>query len=574
MPRIVVFFTACLLHLQPAAQTLQLGPEKIKSLDSLYRAMFPANDPGAIILVSRNGSPLFRKAYGMASLEFNIPLNTDHKMGIGSISKQFAAVSILLLQQEGKLSYQDDIKKYLPVYNTYGRTITIAHILSHTSGIPSYTELDNFDSIVNMKLSNHQLVKFFEAKPLLFEPGTNFSYSNSGYVLAALIVEKVSGMPYNEFLQKRIFQPLMMTESGIGSSDFIAAGKTGEYSGPTPKGRVKMETQYDWYWAYGAGQIISTVDDMLKWDEGLYQPSFIKPELLKLAHTSFILKDGKQANYGLGWAQGRLQNKTIIQHGGAIGGYRSMGVRIPEDHLYIIILSNAATTNSGLAANRTLTILYDLPALKENKQDVQSWKEIEGIYESLNAGLRLQTNFGTLPAYYTIRVDSANRVTAQRSSSPPVTLSPAGKDLLFDKMNPYTGWKIERNTQGAVEGIRFNQYFPGTGPERFNKRVSAKLPPEPVVAKADSAALVKFTGMYAHKFGDRTRIVADKGQLFMEDPVLGTRTTLNWIKGNTFWIKETDREIIFDADKKGSITGLRYFSGFQQIVMQRVEELY
>ncbi len=279
MLRSSLLIVSFVLSIQLFSQQLVIGPEKIKSLDSLYKSSFAASDPGAIIIVAQGGKPVFKKAYGMANLENNVPLNTDHKMGIGSISKQFAAVSIMLLQQEGKLNIKDDIRKYLPAYNTYGKTITIENILSHTSGIPSYTELYGFDTIVNKSISNYQLVKFFEKQPLLFEPGTNWSYSNSGYVLAALIVEKITGKPFNDFLQERIFKPLLMTETSLGSSDFILPGKTGEYSGPTPKGRIKMETQYNWYWAYGAGQIVSTVDDMLKWDEALYNPAFLRADL-------------------------------------------------------------------------------------------------------------------------------------------------------------------------------------------------------------------------------------------------------------------------------------------------------
>jgi CubicO group peptidase (beta-lactamase class C family) len=574
MFRFTLFLAVSIFSLQLLAQSPSIGPEKIKSLDSLYRSTFQASDPGAIILVAQEGRPVFKKAYGMANLENNVLLNTDHKMGIGSISKQFAAVSILLLQQEGKLNIKDDIRKYLPAYNTYGKTITIENILSHTSGIPSYTEMNGFDTIVNKPISNFQLVKFFEKQPLLFEPGTNWSYSNSGYVLTALIVEKITGKPFNDFLQQRIFKPLLMTETSLGSSDFILPGKSGEYSGPTPKGRIKMETQYNWYWAYGAGQIISTVDDMLKWDDALYRPGFLRSDLVNLAHKSFILKNGEDAHYGTGWAISTFKTKSMVQHGGSIGGYRAQGMRIPEDRLYILILSNSAATNASLAANKTLSILYEMPAIKENRENVQSWKDIEGVYASPNAGLRLQSNFGNKSAFYTIRVDSANRVTAQRTSMAPTTLSPGGKDLLFDKTNPFTGWKIERNAQGAVEGIRFTQHFPGYGPERFNKIISGTVPSKPETGKIESAGLVKYTGTYAPEFGDRAKIIIEKGQLYSEDSNIGTKTQLHWISGNTFWVKETDMEIVFDANAKGVISGAHFFNGFKDIILKRVEEIY
>ena len=209
-----------------------------------------------------------------------------------------------------------------------------------------------------------------------------------------------------------------------------------------------------------------------------------------------------------------------------------------------------------------------------NKTNVQSWKEIEGVYAALTAGLRLQSNFGSLPATYTIRADSTNRVTVQRTGSTAVTLSPADKDLLFDPSNPFTGWKIERNAAGEVEGIRFTQHLPGTGPERFNKKISGTIPAKPVPVKMDSAGLVKYTGTYAHEFGDRSSIIIEKGALFMEDQNTGVKTQLHWISGNTFWVKERDTQVVFDANSKGTILGAKYFNGFREIVMRRIEEIY
>jgi hypothetical protein len=221
-----------------------------------------------------------------------------------------------------------------------------------------------------------------------------------------------------------------------------------------------------------------------------------------------------------------------------------------------------------------ITILYDMPALTENRNVQQSWKEIEGVYESPNAGLRLQLNYGSRPSYYTIRVDSVNRVTAQRTGGTATTLSPAGKDLLFDKNNPYNAWKIARNAQGVVEGIQFQHHFPSYGPERFNKRISAALPPAKAIVKADSAMLVRYRGTYDHPFGDRLNILLEKNQLFMETLPFGNRTTLHWIQGNTFLVKETDMEVIFDADKKGNITGIRFHNGFTENLLRKVEEIY
>ena len=571
-----IFLSLCCSFLLAAgfSQSPAIGESKIKSLDSLFRLTFPSTEPGAIILLAKDGKPFFRKAYGMANIELPVTMNTDHKMGIGSISKQFTAMAVLLLQQEGKLNVKDDIRKYLPQYNTWGRTITIDQILSHTSGIPSYTELPGFDTLADKKISNSRLISFFEKSPLIFEPGSNWSYSNSGFVLAGVIVEKITGQPFNDFVSERILKKLNMTETSFGSSDYALPGKTAEYAGNTPKGKIKMETQYDWYWAYGAGQLISTVADMLKWDEALYDAGFIRPELLKTAHTAIPLTTGVSANYGLGWAVDTLNGKAVIQHGGSIGGYRAQGIRLPDDHIYMILLSNSGTTNSSLTLNKALSLLYNVAPVREQRQEIQSWKEVEGVYESLNSGSRLQKNMGDLPAFFTVRTDSLNRVTVQRSSSAALTLTPAGKDKLYDKSSPFTTWRFNRNAQGKVISFTIEQLLPAMGPERTNLKITDIVPAIKQPVRADSAQLTVYTGLFTHELGSSARIVQVKNNLYMEDPEFKTKTQLHWLNGNLFWIKELDREVNFIRDKKANVTSIQYSNGSQLITLHKSNELY
>jgi len=434
--------------------------------------------------------------------------------------------------------------------------------------------LPGFDTLADKKVSNSRLIKFFESSPLIFEPGSNWSYSNSGFVLAGIIVEKITGMPFNDFVDKRILRQLNMTNSTFGTSNYALFNKTAEYAGNTPKGKIKMEPQYDWYWAYGAGQIVSTVDDMLKWDEALYNKNFIGPEILQQAHTVYQLTTGNSANYGLGWGVATMGNKIIVQHGGAIGGYRAQGFRIPQDHLYFLVMSNSGTTNAGLTGNKVLSILYDIHAAKEQRNKSQEWKDIKGVYESLNNGSRLQNNYGNIKAFYTIRVDSLNRISAQRSSAAPISLSIAGKDQLFDKSNPFVVWQINRDANNKVVSFTVNPLIPSMGPIRVNNRIADMVPAMKQPVKTDSTKLAKFVGLYEYVLGSRTKVIIFNNQLYMEDPEFGTKTQLHWLKDNIFWIKELDREVVFLSDKKGNINGLEYSSGMQMIKMQLIQELY
>ncbi len=296
--------------------------------------------------------------------------------------------------------------------------------------------------------------------------------------------------------------------------------------------------------------------------------------MLKTAHTAIPLTTGLSANYGLGWAVDTLNGKAVIQHGGSIGGYRAQGIRLPDDHIYMILLSNSGTTNSSLTLNKALSLLYNIAPVREQRQEIQSWKEMEGVYESLNSGSRPQKNMGDLPAFFTIRTDSLNRVTVQRSSSAALTLTPAGKDKLYDKSSPFTTWRFNRNAQGKVVSFTIEQLLPTMGPERTNLKIADIVPAIKQPVPADSAQLTVYTGLFRHELGSSARIVQVKNNLYMEDPEFKTKTQLHWLNGNLFWIKELDREVNFIRDKKGNVTSIQYNNGSQLITLHKSNELY
>jgi hypothetical protein len=283
---------------------------------------------------------------------------------------------------------------------------------------------------------------------------------------------------------------------------------------------------------------------------------------------------GNSANYGLGWGVDTLNGKAVIQHGGAIGGYRAQGIRMPDDHLYMILLSNSGTTNASLTLNKAFSLLYGISPIREQRQEIQPWKEIAGVYESLNSGSRLQKNYGNIPAFITIRVDSINRVTVQRTSGVVTTLTAAGKDRLYDKTAPFTSWKINRDATGTVTSFTVENLVPTMGPVRTNKRIATTVPDVKKPATADSTSLTPFTGRFIHAFGSTTNIIQKGNRLMMEDPEFKTTTELHWLQGNTFWIRENDREVIFSRDKKGIVTSLQFFNGMQNITMEKSNELY
>ena len=182
-------------------------------LDAALAPMFKPNWPGATVIVTRDGKPVFRKAYGLANVAENTPMLPDMQLRIGSITKQFTAVSILMLEEQGKLSVKDEVRKYLPDFPDKGSPITIEHLLQHTSGIPNYTSLQAFRSLPDEGVALAQVFDVFAREPLDFAPGERYSYSNSGYFLLGLIIEKLSGLKYHDYVAKNIFEPLGMKDT-------------------------------------------------------------------------------------------------------------------------------------------------------------------------------------------------------------------------------------------------------------------------------------------------------------------------------------------------------------------------
>jgi CubicO group peptidase (beta-lactamase class C family) len=239
----------------------------VARMEQLIKAYVPSRFMGSV-LVAQNGKVLLDKGYGFANLEWDVPNTPTTKFRLGSITKQFTAASILLLEERGKLKVEDPVKKYMPNAPATWDKITIFHLLTHTSGIPSFTGFSDYESHEAQAMTPGKLVEWFRDKPLEFEPGTKWNYSNSGYVLLGYLIEKISGESYSDFVQQNIFTPLGMKDSGYDSNSAIiahrAAGYTPGKSNPVNAGFVHMSIPFS------AGALYSTTEDLLRWEQGLF----------------------------------------------------------------------------------------------------------------------------------------------------------------------------------------------------------------------------------------------------------------------------------------------------------------
>lgn len=305
------------------------------------------------VLVAQNGEILFSQGYGLADRENQIENTSQTKFRLGSITKQFTAMAVLILQSSGQLDVQDPICRYLPECPDSWQEITIHHLLSHTSGIPNLTEFPNFKTFKAMPSTPEQTIARFKDKPLDFQPGKKWHYSNSGYVLLGYIIEQVSGQSYEMFLQQNIFVPLGMTSTGYDHNDgSLATGYTGIGSHWDKPDDIDMTLPY------AAGGLYSTVEDLYLWDQALYTEQLVPQESLDLMFTSHAEMTMNGMGYGYGWFIGKLNSHLAVSHGGGIDGFITEIRRYLADEVTLIILSNRQTTNVAQIADQLAAVAF------------------------------------------------------------------------------------------------------------------------------------------------------------------------------------------------------------------------
>ena len=302
------------------------------------------------VLIAKGDNTVLDKGYGYANLEWQIPNTPDTKFRLGSVTKQFTAASVLLLEERGKLKTDDLIKKYLPDAPAAWDRITIFHLLTHTSGIPSFTELPEYPVLAKNAATPQDLVGHFKDKPLEFEPGSKFKYSNSGYLLLGYLIDKVSGEKYPQFVNENIFKPLGMNNSGYDSNATIIPHRASGYT-KTPSSNEIQNTGYiDMTIPYSAGALYSTTRDLLKWEKALYGGKLLKPESLRKMTTPY--KD----NYAFGLLISEAGGHKKYAHGGGIEGFNTELAYYPDDHLAVIALANLNGAAPGEIATKAATI--------------------------------------------------------------------------------------------------------------------------------------------------------------------------------------------------------------------------
>ena len=323
----------------PLARADELSPK----FEAYMDASVKVDRFSGSVLVSRDGEILFTKGYGLANREHNVPNTPDTKFRLGSITKQFTAMAIMILVDQGKIKLDDPIGKYLDDAPKTWDGITIHHLLTHTSGVHSYTSDPEYIKKMTTPETVKSMIARFKDKPLDFKPGDKFSYSNSGYFLLGTIIEKVAGTSYEAFLKQAIFEPLGMNDTGYDHPATIIVQRA---SGYEPDGDRMVNASYlDMAQPYAAGSLYSTALDLAKWDRGLAEGKFISKESYARMYTP------AKNNYAYGWSVATTSGRKQIGHGGGINGFVTQIVRFPEQKVCVIVLCNMVTNYPAKVAH-------------------------------------------------------------------------------------------------------------------------------------------------------------------------------------------------------------------------------
>ena len=369
---------ALLLLLATIAGAQDLSPKFEEYLNNLAKP----NKFSGSVLVARDGKVLFSKGYGFANVELDVPNTPQTKFRLGSITKQFTAAAILLLQERGKLSVRDPICKYFESCPSAWSEVTIHHLLTHTGGIPNFTSFPDYLPKMMMPVTTQEMIGRFKDKPLDFTPGEKWNYSNSGYFILGYIIEKASGETYESFLQKNIFEPLKLTNTGYDHFDTIMKKRATGYSLVNSK---MMNSLYiDMTQPYSAGSLYSTVEDLFLWNEALYNGKFLSDKSREMMMTPVM------NGYGYGLGIQTRSNRKVISHGGGINGFSTYIARFADDKVTVVVLRNTdyGSPNPGQISNTLAGIAFgenpatSAPAaVNEIKVDPKIYDAYVGRYE-------------------------------------------------------------------------------------------------------------------------------------------------------------------------------------------------
>jgi CubicO group peptidase (beta-lactamase class C family) len=493
------------------------------------------------VLVAKGTDVLLNKGYGSANLEWDVPNSPATKFRLGSITKQFTAASILLLQERGKLNVEDPVKKYMADAPPAWDKVTIYHLLTHTSGIPNFTSFPDYAKWETFAATPAEEVARFRDKPLDFAPGEKWSYSNSGYVLLGYLIEKIAGVSYEKFLRENIFTPLGMQDSGYDSNSSVIAHRAAGYvpgkDGLENAGFVNMTIPF------AAGALYSTTGDLLKWEQGLFGGKVLSEASLKTMTTPF------KSDYACGLFVATKGGRKAIEHGGGINGFNTQLTYYPEDKLTVVVLANVNGAAPGEIAGKLSAVAHG-EAVKlqtEHRQitvDPKVLARYVGTYQL------------TADAKMLITLDG-DQLSEKLGGQQTFPIFPESETMFFLKVVE-AQIEFERDSSGKVTDLILHQ----GGRDQKAPRISdkAEAPPAPKEIQVSAEVLAKYAGTYELAPGVEVTMTVEDGRLMTQ--ITGQPKFELFAESETkFFLKVIEAQVEFFTGASGAVTHLVIHQG-------------
>lgn len=521
------------------------SPETL--MDAIFKDAAQGDSPGIAVLVAKDGKILYEKGFGYANVEDSVPITPETKFRIGSVTKQFTAAAILKLQEDGLLSVDDKLSKFIPDYPR-GDEVTIHHLLTHTSGIHSFTSKPDFYDTVTEAIEPEAHIESFKNDKYDFDPGEKWSYNNSGYFLLGYLVENISEKSFDDYLKEQFFDPLGMKDTGIHRHDLELENEALGYS--YQAGGFQRALDWDMSRAGGAGALYSTVGDLYRWNEGIFGGKVLGESTLKTAFTPVTLNSGEVANamgakYGYGWLMLETRGLQEIQHGGGLNGFNSQLVRYPEQNTTIAVLANCVPPPPPEAGSVGLISSAGAQAaayfyLWEQMDAVGSFTEDLAVDKSVYDDYVGKYDYGSVILEVTREGD---RLFAQMTGQP--------KYEIFPMSEAKFAWKVvdaqvtfARNEAGEVTHVIHNQ----SGGE-----IKASKMQDMEIDEVDPDVYEAYVGDYDYGGGAILTVTIEGDQLFAQMtaqpkfeifPVSETKFTWNVVNAQIKFIKDDNDKVV------------------------------
>ncbi len=552
-------FLIATLFLSISALSAQTLDAKLSAeIDKLLQGHFKPDGSGATVLVSQKGKVLYHKAFGMANLELGVPMRTDHVFRIGSITKQFTGAAILKLAEEGKLSIQDDLTTFLPDYPTQAKKITVEHLLTHTSGIKSYTGMKEWDEAMHRKdFTPTELIALFKDQPIDFEPDAEWRYNNSGYILLGYIIEKVSGQTYAEYITEQFFKPLGMKNSYYGDTKPLIKNRATGYSQGEAEGKYVNADFLSMTQPYAAGSLLSTVEDLNIWTRALHGGKVLKPESFKKATTPYILPNGTNTHYGFGLQMSNLLGSLTVEHGGGIHGFLSDLVYLSQEDVCVAILTNCDCEPPRELTPRIAALVIGKPyqptAITVDSKELEQYV---GVYENEKKEQRI------------IRIENG-QLSSRRTGGSKFNLKPYAPDAFFFEES-FARITFIREKGGSKKVIEAN-VDDRVAAENLWVKTDKPLPAIRPEIQLSEAQLAPFAGEYALMPGFNIAVTQEGKQLFCQ--ATGQSNVEIFATSPTrFFLKVVEADIEFYPEENGTVNKMVLFQGGQEMEGKRVQK--